>query len=367
MLTKVVFETATVADAAKKAARVAPSKAGSAFDKAAGIVLDIFPDEDVKCVIRATDTDVFSTEVLATVAASGPEVRWRLPSVVLANVLGQLPIGHGQQVAFEQIGSEINITAGRMRAKLRLMDASYYPDWDVSDTLGMLPVSGLGGRLAMVEWASTSDREPPMCGVHLDGEYAIATDRYRLVRVPCRVALPHPVTIPSNILGNVLKPLADVNCAVQGGTLHIAVDDYTQIQTVIYDLPYPDVKRVMKDEYPEKIEVGKGLLMSKLSVASSFAGAERQPVLQIFIGKQELAVYMTNQEVGLLGDVIELGEQAHHPRATIRFNPKNLIQAIEKAPSDKIQIGYDPDNVIAPLYINGGSGYEAWVVPLRAT
>jgi DNA polymerase III sliding clamp (beta) subunit (PCNA family) len=362
-MTSVTFETASFGDAIKKAARVAPSKSGHAFDKAAGIVLDIFPDDEVKCVIRSTNTDIFSTEIVAVVSATGAEARWRLSSMVLAAVIGTLPITNGKTVTLTQDGSVIRITSGRTKATLMMMDPSLYPSWDSFDPDGMTQVNGLGGRLEQVEWAASTAPQPPLCGVLLDGQYAVATDRYRLARVPCKIDLPRPIVVPAGILGSVLRPMGDVGLAMRGSMLEIEVDEYHQVQTITYDMAYPDINKVARTEHPAVVEFNKAEFLEMAARANAFSGANRDPVLRVFFGREEVAVMMENQEVGMLGDVLEVPGQIPHSRISINFTPRNLTDAISKTPGGRIKVGYDPETTKAPLYISDGSGYEAWVVP----
>lgn len=361
-MTKVVFETATLADAVRKASRVAPSKSGHAFDKAAGIVLDLFPGEEVQAVIRATNVDVFSTEVVNVLDCLGDMVRWRLPSEVFASVIASLPITNGKTVTLEQEGSKLKITSGKTKATLILMDPTYYPGWEGFDPDGLTTVNGLGGRIEQVEWAASTAPQPPLCGVYLDGEYAVATDRYRIARTPCKIDLGRPVIIPARILGNVLRPMGEVGVAVRGSTLQIQVDDYHQIQTITYDMAYPKINQVMRTDHPERVEISKAPFLEMLSRANNFAGADRTPLLRMYLGREELAVMMTNDEIGLIGDVLEVPGQIPHPRIETKFTPKNLVDAVTKAPGSKVILAYDPSVPNRPFYVSDGSGYESWIV-----
>ena len=363
MSATIVFETATIADSIKKAARIAPAKSGHAFDKASGIVFDIYPGEDVSCVLRSTNLNAFYSEVVASVSAEGSATRWRLPAQLLAGVVGTLPIGSGKQVKFEQDGSKVKITSGRMKATMMLADPEYYPSWEMFDGTSMTLVPGLGGRIAQVEWAASPHNDPPLCGVYLDGEWAIATDRYRLARVPCRIALPKPIVIPSGILGQSLRQMGDTGVAIGGQMLHLAPDDYTQLQTVIYDVEYPPVSRVMVTDYPQKVTLRKAAVLDVLNRANNFAGADRAPMLRIYVGRGEFAPFMMNEEIGLLGDVLDCPGEADHNRIELKFTPKNLIDAISNAPNDTVALAYDNEKPNRPVYLDGGSGYEAWVVP----
>lgn len=370
-MTSVTFETATIADAVRRAARVAPGKAGHAFDKAAGMFFEINPTGDVVCIIRATNLDAFHTEIIATVAADGPPSRWRLPSRLIADVVGSLPPKSGAQVKFMQEGRKITIQQGRMKSSMNLIDDDSYPDWDMFDASTLKMVQGLGQRVGMVEWAAASDGTPPLGGVYLDGEYAYATDRYKLARVPCKIDLVKPITIPSGILGQCLKSMGDTAMGVSATQLLLAPDDWTQLKTVIYDIQYFPVKMLFDTtKYEFTCEVNKSDFLDKLNRAGSYAGAERNPLLTTYWGKGEIAVVMENPEVGLFGDVVECPGYLDHKRVVIRFTPKNLIDALTNAPDAKVTLHYDlePDAAISKnIKVTGGAGFECIVMKRQET
>lgn len=365
-MTSVTFETATIADAIRRAARIAPGKAGHAFDKAAGISMEITPDESVQCLIRATNIEAFHTEIIATVAAEGDPVRWRLPSALMANIVGSLPPKSGSLVKFTQEDRKIRITTGKMRASMNLMDNENFPDWEMFDGSKLTMVGGLGGRVGMVEWAASGDNNPPFSGVYLDGEWAVATDRYKLARVPCKIAnLEKPVIIPAGILGQALKTMGDTGLMATANQLLLAPDDYTQLRLAIYDAKYPPVAMIFGTEYEATTEVNKTELLDKIQRANQYAGAERNPLLRTFWGKGEIAVMMENAEVGLIGDVVECPGFLDHARIEIKFTPKHLTDALNNAPDSKVTIhySYSEDGIKQPtVRIDGGAGYNAWVM-----
>lgn len=368
-MTKVVFETATIADAIKKASRIAPSK-GKAFDKAAGIVLDVNPGTDAPIVIRATDLDLFSMEWVDVVEAEGPAVRWRLPSTLLASVIASFPIGSGSTTVFQEITdakghSFIQVTNRRTKAKFNMMRIEDYPNWSVFDPDNLYAADDFGGRIAQVEWAAAkSDSSPVLSGVHFDGSQCVATNRYRLAASEMKIPdLEFPITVPAGILGQILKQTGEVRIGIDGGQLLIMPDEHTQIRAVLFGQEYPNVARVMKRDQPETLKVKRTPLLEVIGRAVTFTGADRFPCLRIFFGKEEIAVLMNNDEIGLLGDVIEVPGHCSHERIEIKFTPKNITDAINKAPNEEIEISYDPSNTKGILYLNGGSGYEAWIVP----
>lgn len=367
-MTKVVFETATIADAIKKADRIAPSK-GQAFDKASGIVLTVDPASGL-VVVRATNLDIYSMEWVDTVEIEGDAVEWRVPSKLFATVLGGLPIGTGRNITLEekQVGRVriLHLEAGRTRAKFNLMVTDYFPQWDVFDPSGLVEVDDLGGRISMVEWAASKNEDPPLNGVHFNGTQVLSCDRYKLAVSPLVIPdLAEPITVPSGILGSVLKQTGEVSVGIREGYLLIMPDKTTQIKTVVFGSEYPKIDRIMRRDQPNKLKVKKAPLVEIMQRADSFAGNDRFPILRIFLGRGEVAVMMNTAEIGTLADVMEVPGYCDHPRFEVKFTPRNIIEAIEVCPSDELEIGYDVSNSMAMVHIDGGSGYEAWAMPRK--
>lgn len=370
-MTKITFETATIADAIKQAAKVAPSK-GNAFDKAAGIVIE-YNSSTSTVTIRCTDLKVYRTEWVDYVGAEGPSCTWRVPSQLFAQVMGSLQIGTGKEVTLQDTTNEkgytqLTLAANRTRAKFNLMDAEHFPLWYPFDPANLIKAENLGGRIAQVEWAAAkSDAAPIIEGVHFDGERAVATDRYRLACAELLIPdLPSPVTVPAGILGQILKQTGEVMIGVTEQQLLIMPDDATQICAILYDGSYPNVDKIMRRDYPDKIKVRKAPMLEVMSRAANFSGNDRFPSLKCFIGAEEVAFMMVNEEVGLLGDVVEVPGQAVHDRVEVVFTSKNLVDAVSNCPNEELEIFYDAADIHKIMYINGGSGFECWIVPRQA-
>lgn len=370
-MTKVVFETATIADSLRKAERVAPSK-GQAFDKAAGIVLEIHPGTDYPVIIRATNLDVYYMEWVDCISAEGPTTVWRVPSKLVAGAVGSLPIGTGKTVTFEEkiesngVAKHLAITSGRTKAKLNLIDPEYYPVWEPFDPDLLTQVPDLGGKIGLVEWATAKNDFSFFSGVHLDGDQIVATDKHTLARVSLKMGLlDRPVTIPAGVLTTVLKQTGDVGVATSEHQLYIMPDEHTQLRTVIFAGDYPKTTKITRTEWPDTITLRKSELLEIINRAVLF-NMSRIPKIRLFIGKEEIAVMMQDADIGMLGDVIEVPGQALHARGELKFNPNNLKKALESAPNEEVTLGYDFEKLgVGAVYVNGGSGYEVWVMPLR--
>lgn len=358
---KVTFENATIADSVGKAARVAPTR-GEAFDKANGILMTLDPEEGT-VILRATNLDIFYLEVVDATSVEGT-AEWRFNAQLLASVVSKLPIGSGKTVTFWQEGGEIHMKSGRTTAKFRWMDSTYYPTWEPFDPDKLDMVADLGARIKQVEWAAMEDDEVIYSGIHLDGKQAYATDRVRLAVVPCEAEpIYKPITIPAGILKPVIGALRDVAIGIDEGMFLLMPDTATQIKTRIYDKTYPPVLKAMEREWTSKVSVKKAALLEIIDRASVFAQHDRAPKLVFMIGKGEIAVMCSDVDMGLLGDVVEIDGQADHARHRIMFTPRNLTDALNAAPSETVDLWYNLDEVGWPVKIDGGSGFNALVMP----
>lgn len=369
-MTKVVFETATLQSAINKAARIAPGK-GAAFDKAAGIIIEVNPVSDSPVVVRATDLDTFYMEWVDCVKAEGDPIIWRIPSKVFGGVIAGLPIGSGREVTLRDVMNDngyrhLELTQARAKAKFNLMAAEYYPHWSAFDPDILTVTPDIGGMISLVEWAASRGNDGVLTGVHLDGKRAIATDKYRFATAPLPIDhITEPITIPATVLASLLKQKGEVKIAVVDGQLFVMPDGFTQIRTITFGEKYPSVERIMRRDQPDQVRFRKSIILEMMKQAMNFVGSDRNPLLQMFVGREEIAVYLANHETGGLGDVLDVPAQADHPRVELRFTPKNIIDAVENAPSEEVVLWYNRSNARNPVRIDGGSGYEAWVAMRR--
>lgn len=360
---KVTFENATIADSVSKAARVAPTK-GEAFDKASGLLMTLDPDSKT-VTLRSTNLHLFYLEVVDAVEVEGAG-DWRFSSIILPAVLSKLPIGSGKMVTFEQKGNEVFMVSGRVKAKFRTMAPEYYPSWEPYDPDLLEMVPDLGARLQQVEWAAEEHHEVTYAGIHLTGEYAVATDRFRMARVPCEASpITRPITIPAGILKPVIGNLRDVAIGIDQNMFLLMPDTSTQIRTRIYDREYPNISKVLDREWTNKVSFRKQPMIEMIERAQVFVQNDRSPSMTVIVGKGEVAVMCADIETGLLGDVMELPDQCDHTRFKITVTPRNLTDALSASPSDEVEFYYNTEDANGLLKIDGGSGYTAAIMPRR--
>lgn len=363
--TSITFECAAFAEVIKRADKLTPKK-GEALDKAAGIVLDIDPSAEWGVKVRATNLDVYYTEWVTHMGATGDKTTWRVASSMLMQMVTKLPIGTGKTVTLANKDGLLTITSGRFKAAIGLMDPEFYPVWDAFNPQGTAPVADLGARLEQVSWATAGDAPgEAISGIRFNGETLAATDKYKLVTVPCNA--PHigrEVVVPASIIAPLIKQMGDTNVGIVGNFLVFMPNEYTQIKVIIYDTKYPPVERLMSRDYPHRIKVEKSQLVDSINRVVTADSKNRMPSIRMFFGMQELAVFMEDQHGRDKAiDTIELPGQADHERHEVFVSPRFLLDALAAAPNARIELGYDPSNKMRFLYLDGGSGFESWIVP----
>lgn len=366
MSTRLVFETAALADSLRKAFACSPKK-GAAFDKAAGIVFEFEPNDPESLIIRSTNLEVFYMEWVDLLDSSGPEkqIRWRFNAQLVASVVASLPIGSGKTITFEDKDDEgkiVHLTSDRTKCRFNLSNTDHYPQWAAFDPDLLTSAPDFGGRMEQIEWA-VDKSDPVLSGVHFDGTQAFATNKYRLAVVPFTLELENPVTLPAGIVSTVLKKTSEVKVGASSNQFYIMPDEYTQIRTVIFAGKYPNCSRIMEQEKPATVTFQKTQLIEMIARAMNFAGSERFATLRMFIGAEEIAVMMSNEEMGMLGDVLDVPGQANHTRIEIKVSPSTLNEALTFAPNEEVTLSYNPESSKEILVIDGGSGYRAWVMP----
>lgn len=367
-MTQITFEVGTIADAIRKAALVAPSRVGNAFDKAAGIMINITPDDEVMCVIQATNLDIFYVEAIDCIVASGQPARWRLPSGILAEILKNIKPAPGKSVTFTKDPAKemITISCGRLKASIGMIDTSSYPEFSMYEG-EFSTANNIGSRIDQVAWATAKAGSEPLTGVHFTGEHVIATDGYRVARMPLDMPIAEPVTVPANILSGILRQTGQVEIGATPHQMVFRPDPYTQITCSIFAMDYPKIAdKVSAITYAGEFKIRKQDLIDLINRAMSAAGGDRSPIIQLIVGKGELAAYLMGQDARL-GDVVELPGQLAHNRVSLYFSPQYIIDAVSKSPNDLITLQFDLDgNPKIPLKIDGGSGYESWIAARKA-
>lgn len=372
--TTVTFENAALAAAIARCARVAPTK-GAAFDKASGIVFSIRPDDTEGAVdLRSTNLEVDIREVvdaLSIDADAGLDlVQWRLPAPLLAGLIGGLPIGTGKTVTFRQERNTVFITSGKMKASLQVLPSDDYPTWDRFDPEGLEAVEGFTSRISSVSWACAKD-SIPLSGVRITGEHLIATDRYRLAKVPCKVPIEEPITVPLDVLAPILRTVEDARIKSDGHHLMLMPDPYTQLRAVLFDAEYPQVERVMAQDssLDSEVSVDREALRSAIQrIMVVTARGDRYPLIRLTFTDGSIALHTKAESIGEVEDEIESETITMDEGAdpfVVHFTPNFLTDALGGTNKATIRIQFVSSSAKRMVKFLDGDGYEAWVMPRK--
>lgn len=375
-MTKVVFETATLIEAVRRAASLAPTK-GAAFDKAAGIIMEVLAGEG-EVLFRATDDVTQMTHWVkpSSIDAKALETVWRLPSGPFAGVVAKLrPTG---QVLLEQDGSGLNLTSGRTKARLQLMDSKSYPRWDVFDEENLVPVENIGTAIRAVQWAASDQVDGALDGVHLRGEFAVATNRYRVCRYPLKVdGLPEGgITLAPQSAKAIGEMKGEVRFGTDGHQAFFMPDDDTQIRATLYGEQYMNPKMVYELEYTDQVKLQAPDFIRMIDLTDQITSGDRStPSLRFYIGKEQIAVLAANDEVGQVRDILDVpGQALHKRRVEIKISPVELSKALNGGEGHNVTLNYNSEleyvgigkqgRLQRVLRIDKDGGYQAWIVPI---
>jgi DNA polymerase III sliding clamp (beta) subunit (PCNA family) len=345
-----------------------PSK-GAAFDKAAGIVLEIRPEADEHVVtVKATDLEVTYLEWITPLEVKMTEpVTWRMPHDPFSPVLSGLPIGADSTVTLTDDDTFLTITSGKKRAKLNKIDSGVpYMQWDPFDESYLEEVPEFSQRVAQVAWACHK-QDIPFTGIRITGDDLIATDKYRLGIVPCKVPVAEPITVPLGTIAPTLRNLVDARLAATERRLLLMPNEYTQVTAVIYDNKYPDTKNIEALPYTEVMELPRELFKDAIQAMMNLCKSERYPRVCLTIGDGLVQIDMDVPGVGEMTDEVEALKGAEHEPVQLYFTPTFITDVLGAVSSNTIEFHYDPSKPLAMPKINDGTEFQAWIAARKPT
>jgi DNA polymerase III sliding clamp (beta) subunit (PCNA family) len=354
---------ATFSEAVQRCASVAPNK-GVAFDKSHGIMLEYSKQRD-ELVIRSTDLIVSYSEIVNDVHSveSEGDFTWRVPSSLLAGIVRNFPLDGDMTMRHDNSDGDdhVHLKCGRRKAKLRLaMDVESFPEWVFCDeSEGFLPADGLGERLKQVGWA-TDKTNNLLMGVHFDGKFMSATDKYKLVRCPFELALGKPVTVSLAMLSGLLAGLPGRFTAYADDTrLYLAIGKEIRITTQLLDGVFPDISKIPDTGYKYEVQVSRSMLQEMIQDQLVLVKNERFPRVQLTLSADLLRVALVVDEVGDMEDSITVNWP--HDRFHIEFTPDYIIKALSGTTSSMVTFHLNSEQSL--ICIKDEVDYVAWVQP----
>lgn len=357
---KITCETATLADAVGRASRVAPTVT-SAYHKAAGLLFEVEPVSMTPLVLKSTDLEITYRQQVPVAEASGEPGTWRIPSTLLNGFLAALPLGAGQTVTIEDgDGPFVVVHSGRTRAKVRLIEGEFPLIERFHDTGEMVEVEDFAQRVEQVAWACHPN-DAPFSGVHMDGEHIVATDREKVVLVPCPVPVAEPITVPLTSLLGLLRNTSSVSVRASERKFELMTDDETQASTVIYGVAYPPYRRVLRDDYAHESRVDREIFASALNRLMVIGRGIKLPRIRFTFREGSLSLQMAAEDVGVIRDELDLVDGPSEPWSAW-YTPQNFVSALAAATKPEVTLRYGP-GPLQSLAVVDGTGWRAEIMP----
>lgn len=362
---EVKFYVATMADAVSRAVRISPNK-GPAYDRAHGVMLTINPEGTAE--VRSTDLQISYRERINDIVSVDVDevIHWRLPAQLLNGILQSFPVESECTMHMDDGGSVIHFSCGRKKAKLILQgDPDLFPDFPEFPVDGFGPVRDFGTQLRKTAWAV--DKEAvPFSGVHFDGEYIVATDRYKLCVMPLKVPVQEPITVPLATLSYVLSNLpGEASVQTNESGMLIKVGEEIDVVAAKYEAMYPNWRPILEmDDWEYSVTVPREEIENIISNMMVLVKSERYPRVRITLDDNEMRVAMNVPQVGEMEDVISV--QWQHDPLTIDFTPDYLTKAFAASDDPKIvwELSANPKKI---THIKDSTDYQAWVMPRNPT
>lgn len=263
----------------------------------------------------------------------------------------------------------IVIKADRSEFKLRLMDASDYPEVDFLDgTTEPLIIDSelLKTIIRETSYASAlSEKRPILTGVNFkysdNNLYVVATDSYRLSQKELKLrskSEDFDITIPSKSLDELSKILdnatSDVNMYISPNKVLFKIDNIL-FQTRLLEGNYPNTARIIPTEFPVSIPFNKETLLSAVERVSLLSPKDKETnynIIKLQLNKdQSVEIHSTNSEVGDANEVILPSADVKGSVINIAFSSRYLVEALKSFNSTEIVINFAGE--VKPFVMKG--------------
>lgn len=354
------------------------------FDRALASVARVIAAQNVMPILGGIQVTaegqavtVMATDLFVTATATVPAEVTKpgmlvLPAALLADLTHRIPTANLAVVTDAEFKATVRY--GKNRAVLHSFGEATLPEFDAqgaATTTIVLPSGTFGVLAQQVLYACAKDETRPILrGIALMlAEHrldAIATDGNRLsvVSIPVDAGRQRAIVMPAKALAEAarLNAEAAVTVILGGNFLRIVTETHT-LTARLLDGPYPDVARVIPDEYVTSVIVPREVLRGAVERINLLAALDRSGSLRLQVQPDQLILSATAAEFGqaeetvaatVSGDVLDLA-----------FNPAYLLEAVKSFTGQTIRLAFA--GVQAPLQLQDpdAPGYAHYALPLR--
>lgn len=371
---KVTFTAKDLSYAFDLCNRVAPTAKGGAWDKAAGMVMDIEPSG--RTTLLATDIDTAVHVVIEATDikdAPGETTRWRMSSLFLAALVKKLT----QPITLEHDGrrNAVVLKSGTSKTLVPLMDSTDYPELHMPP--GKKPVDGanLVQLAERVMWACDSAGKmsgSALAGLHADGTNIVGARHEGMGVLDVPLEVDSPITFQAQELIGLLKGFTDVRISADDSKVFMWVADDDWISASLIMAPYPAYEKLRRDNYAHTVKVNRAGLLDCLDRMAIIAAQDRadMPKITLSISKTKLHMKLIVKDVG---DTEESVTITDGPEETfqIAFSLGFLMDAVRNVDGNFFEFSFgvkgdEAKGGLSSCRFTDETGWEGLLMPRRA-
>lgn len=353
--------------------RVAPTAKGGAWDKAAGMIMDI--DSAGHTTLLATDIDTaVHVEIDATDIKDAPEegIRWRMSSLFLAPFVKKL----SKPITVEADGRRNALTfrSGTSKLLVPLMDAAEYPDLHMPS--GSAPVDGanLVALSERVMWACDANGKTSgsaLSGLHADGNNIVGARHEGMGVLEVPLEITSPITFQAQELMGLVKGFSDIRISADDSKVFLWLSDTDWVSSSLILAPYPAYEKLRRSNYADTVTVPRASLMDCLDRMAIVASQDRadMPKVTVTISKTKLHLKLTVKDVGDSEESVTLAD-GPDPSFQIAFSLGFLMDAVRNVDGNTFDFSFgfagdEAKGPIASCRLTDETGWEALLMPRR--
>ena len=288
--------------------------------------------------LTATDLEIEMRErVEAEVAQEGAITA---PAHMLYDIVRKLPDGAQVELASDETGSRLNLTAGKSSFALQALPKEDFPVMarDEMPVAFALPAKALGRLIDKTRFAiSVEETRYYLNGIYLhaleeDGApllRAVATDGHRLARVqmerPVGAEAMPAIIIPRKTVGEVQKLLeeeeGEVSLQVSDTKINFAFSNIVLTSKLI-DGKFPDYTRVIPSDNDKVLSVDAKSFAQSVDRVSAIS-SEKSRAVKLELDTDRLGLSVSNPDSGSASDELAVAYAA--AAMEIGFNARYLM------------------------------------------
>lgn len=355
-------------DALRKAARALPGRntvtpaLGCVRLRAGGGALSAY----------ATDLEwAVEADAPAGVGAPGQAL---VPGRLLLDLVSRLPSG---QVELAVDGGELALRAGGSAYRLRTVAPEDLPAPAFGSGGGgiAVPARALGDVLERAAFACypLDEAKPALTGVFLQASGGVLSAtgcngaRVAMAQVPADGAGEWSALVPVGVAEEIVRLLpADGTAAVflAGSELELQVPG-VRVRTRLIDYPYPDIPKLLPQEWPGTVELPRAALEDALERVRLVADARRSAkgLMVLRLGAGEVVLESDDPEVGRAREALPVSWDGSE--LAIGLNAGWLLEGVRHAGGDAVRLDMRGPLDSVRVRPSDGDGYTYVLYPIR--